>query len=202
MTRYEVAEIFGDLGLNTGASRLIFECRLPDGRPIVFYFDGMNTLEEVDIQEPNGEVLEYDLDEQELLISFKPYSLQNILYGMSMEEVEKILIGDSQYDVSFYGDMGSHPIALITNSYTDTETDTTIHAVMIKLSTGSLVIMGFEKVKGRFDPALGYQRTYILLYVYMQASDGEWYLYDLNTQELTEERAPKEKIFKGPEQFR
>ncbi|MCL1975421.1 MAG: hypothetical protein FWG61_04580, partial [Firmicutes bacterium] len=58
------------------------------------------------------------------------------------------------------------------------KTDVTTWKKIIKLSTGVWTIMIFEVAAGEA----------VLSYVYMYADDEEWYVYDLNTQELTKEK--------------
>jgi len=222
MTIDDVTQIVGDLGPNLGSGRSIFDIKLPDKRGVKFVFDGI--LSEVYIQEIGREWiekwgkdwLEYDLNKQEILFPFMPNSLVGIQYGMTEEEIEKVFCSDHQQNVLFYGSNSnkstaspritlgeflslerSRPISLSSYSYPPQYAE---HVCLIRLSTGEWVNMGFEIVEMSFDPTIGYhRREYRLLYVYMKADDGEWYVYDLNTQKLTEERVPKERVWEGHE---
>jgi uncharacterized membrane protein YciS (DUF1049 family) len=190
MTLDEITSIVGDLGLSRGSGRLIFTPKLPDGRRVIFLD---NFLKEIRVEENKGDfsgyLFEYDLDKQELIMPFTPDSLIGVQYGMTVEEIEKIFLGNSQLNVSFFGGGRSRKIAL-GSFYLDIEPNLSINVTMIRLSTGEWVNMGFELLLN--EPK-------VLLYVYMKADDGKWYVYDLDTQKLTEERVPKERVWEGHE---
>jgi hypothetical protein len=198
MTIKEVTKIVGDLGPNLSDNFYMrgFRHRLSDGRCITLGFDWNDetlmylTLEEID-GEWAGEMFEYDLDKQELLTPYMPVSLMGIEYGMTIEEIEEVFRGDCQLSISFYNRHRCRSIMVLSvGSDKDWETLTDIKIFTIKLSTGNVVSMGFEVVHGSFQPTLGNHKPdeYKLLYAHMKASDGEWYVFDLNTQELTDER--------------
>jgi hypothetical protein len=65
----------------------------------------------------------------------------------------------------------------------DLETETYMCITTIKLSTGNLVNIVFKQVGLEFQPDKDR-----LLYVHMQETDEEWYVYDLNAQELTKDK--------------
>ena len=192
MAMEEVINIVGNRGLTRfGSGKYMYGLKLPDGRRVGFvgYFLG-----KINVEETKGDLagccFEYDLDKQELIMPFMPDSLMGIQYGMTEEEIEKIFIGDSQQNVSYYGGGRSSQIALSSTSYEYAEPKMCIDVNLIRLSTGEWVNLGFESLHN--EPS-------VLLYVYMKAADRKWYVYDLNTQELTKERAPKDKILEGHE---
>jgi hypothetical protein len=192
MTLDEITSIVGNLGLSRGSGRLIYTPKLPDGRRVIFLD---NFLQEIFVEENKGDfvgyLFEYDLDKQELIMPFLPDSLIGIQYGMTVKEIEKAFLANTQQNISFFGGGRSHQIAL-GSDYLDIEPNLSTDVSMIRLSTGEWVNMGFEILQN--EPK-------VLLYVYMKAANGKWYVYDLNTQELTEERVPREKILEDPEKF-
>ena len=198
MTIIEVIRIVGNQGSISGSGRAFYEFKLPDGRSVKLVFDSV--LSEVYIQEVGWEWPEkrgsdwlgYDLNKQELLIPFLPDSLIGIQYGMMVEEVEKIFVGDYQINVSFFGRGRARPISLSSYSYPPQYTE---QVNLLRLSTGEWVNIGFESVVYSVSGKRQFKSR--LLYVNMKADDEEWYVYDLNTQELTKERVAKDKIWEG-----
>ena len=188
MTDEEVLNLVSNPRL-TSSGRTGYEFELPDGRGCVVYFN--RGLGYVFVEETKGEFagygFEYDLDKQELIPPFLPDSLIGIQYGMTVEEIEKIFRGDSQQNVSFLGLEHSHKIAISHRPNQHTEPDLDVY--LIRLSTGEWVNLVFETIWSESK----WKKQ--LLYVYMKADDGEWYVYDLDTQELTEERVPKESVW-------
>ncbi|MCL1816463.1 MAG: hypothetical protein FWG43_02535 [Clostridiales bacterium] len=183
----EIVDIFGRPE-SVASGRVIYQIRLPDGRVALL----VDYCKEVYLEETKGELagfcFEYDLDKQELIKPFMPDSLMGIQYGMTVKKIEKIFIGDSQQNISYYGGRRSSQIALNSASYEYAEPRMYIDVNLIRLSTGEWVNLGFESL---------HNEPNVLLYVYMKAADRKWYVYDLNTQELTKERAPKDKIWEG-----
>ena len=190
MRKEKVISIVGNQGLlNHSSGRIMYRLSLPDGRRAEFV-DYL--LGEICVEETKGELsgccFEYDLDKQELIMPFMPDSLVGIQYGMTVEEIEKIFIGDSQQNISYYGGRRSSQISLGSSLPRHDDPDLSVN--LIRLSTGEWVNMRFKTLQN--EPK-------VLLHVYMKAADRKWYVYDLNTQELTKERAPKDKVLEGRE---
>lgn len=200
MTEYEVAKVFGNSGQNIGSGRLILEYTLPDGRLVNLGFDMERTLEEVWIKESDDEWVEYFSGEQAFIMPFKPDSLQGVQYGMTPKEIETIFLKDyTKNTVSFDGwgevdraiAVASNVIYAEPDTYpsSDIENIPDIRAYIIILSTEDLVIMGFEAMGVLYKPEG-------LLYVHMQATNGQWYVYNLNTQKMTGEQVINWKYLK------
>ena len=203
MTDIEVYGIVGKMEPKGGSGRAFFEIKLPDGRMVNLAFASVLswvtiTKNDREWTEKWGENwLEYDLDKQELLIPFMPDSLEGIRYDMTPTEIEKVFCGDPQLNITLYGNWHSRPIVLSFDSYRYPELNLSIEVCLIRLSTGEWVNMVFETRLKEFNLDDYGQGKTQLKYVNMKADDGKWYVYDLNTQELTEERVPEEKVWEG-----